>query len=76
MNNYDDLYKVFRQADEERKRTNFNAFMNCLTAGMIKDLNRYYVEDRNQYEITLNNLKKQGIRVFRDSNGRHKLQFI
>ena len=76
MNNYGDLYQFFLKADEERKRTNFNAFMNGFESGLVEDLNKAYKESPAKYEKLLKNVKSKGIRIFRDNNGRHKLQFI
>ena len=78
MNKWDNLYNILNQANEQRKQENFNAFMNGFEAGLIKDLNAAYASgDSSKYEALLNNVKtKTGARVFRDSKGLHKLQFI
>ncbi len=73
MNNYDSLYNLFRESNEQRKRRNFNAFMDGFLTGMDKDLDKYYATDREKYEQVLNNVKSMGIRVFRNSAGKHKL---
>lgn len=77
MKDYSDIYKIFQQADEQRKQQNFNAFMNGFEANLIKDLNESYSSgNMEQYEKLLKNIKENGIRVFRDSKDRHKLKFI
>ena len=73
---YDSLYDAFQYANEQRKRNNFNTFIEILDARLTKDLDNYYVTDRKQYEIVLANIKEQGIRVFRNSEGKHKLKFM
>ena len=75
MGNYDDLYNILQQADEERKRNNFNSFMTKLDDLLVKDLNTYFKTDKEQYAVTVRNLKAQGIRVFRNDKGEHKLEF-
>ncbi len=77
MNDKDALYQVFQKAVEERKRRNFNTFMDELEGGLIIDLDNAYASgDIEKYNRLLNNIKKQGIRVFRNSEGKHKLKFM
>lgn len=76
MNNYDQLYDVFQQAKSKRERQNFNALMDGIESGLIHDLNKAWLEDKEEYEKILNNIKKAGIRVFRNEDGKHKLKFI
>ena len=70
---YSDLYDILMGANEQRKRENFNYFMNGLNAGLVKDLNKAFQGDRAEYEALLARIKAQGFRVFRDSKGRHKI---
>ena len=77
MNDKDALYQVFQKAVEERKRRNFNAFMDGFEGGLIIDLDNAYASgDIEKYNKLLNNIKEQGIRVFRNSEGKHKLKFM
>ena len=76
MNDYEQLYNVFQQAYSERKRQNFNAFMSAFESSLTEDLNKAWLKDKEEYEKILNNIKKQGIRVFRNKKGEHKLQFM
>lgn len=77
MKNLDQLYDIFNAANESRKRENFNAFMNGFEAGVIKDLDSAFAsDDLDRYNTLLNNVKAQGFRVFRDSKGRHKIEFV
>ena len=76
MNNYDQLYGIFQQAREQQQRENFNAFMSGLEIGLVNDLNKAWIEDREHYDTLLINIKKDGIRVFRNEGGKHKLKFM
>ena len=75
MGNYDDIYDIFQQANEERKKDNFNAFMSKLDSGLVEDLNKYFKTDKDQYAVLVRNLKAQGIKVLRNDKGEHKLKF-
>lgn len=77
MNDKYALYQVLQKAVEERKRRNFNAFMDGFEGGLIIDLDNAYASgDIEKYNRLLNNIKEQGIRVFRNSEGKHKLKFM
>lgn len=71
---YSDLYNTLMGMNEQRKKDNFNAFMNGLNAGLVEDLNKAFQGDRAEYEALLARIKSQGFRVFRDSKGRHKIE--
>jgi hypothetical protein len=71
---YSDLYETLMGMNEQRKKDNFNAFMNGLNAGLVKDLNKAFQGDRAEYEALLARIKALGFRVFRDSKGRHKIE--
>lgn len=76
MSKYDNFYKYMNKVAEDQKRTNFNAFMTGLDAGLVKDLNDAYASgDIVKYNQLVNNIKSKGIRVFRNDEGRHKLRF-
>lgn len=77
MSEWDSLYQEFRQAVEQRKRNNFDVFMNKLNDDLTKDLDNVWLSgDSERYNRLLSNVKAQGIRVFRNDDGKHKLQFI
>ena len=73
MQDFSDLYNTFNQVNEQRKRNNFNYFMYGLITGFEHDLDKEYIEDREQYEKSLKNIKANGFRVFRNSQGKHKV---
>ena len=75
MNNYDEMYDSFKQAQSEYQRQNFNIFMNELESGLIEKLNQAWIEDKEHYEQLLSNVKSKGIRVFRNEKGEHKVKF-
>ena len=76
-NDMEILYQAFQMANEERKRRNFDAFMTGLEGGLIEDLDKAYASnDTEQYEKLKRNLKAKGIRIFRNSEGKHKIKFI
>lgn len=77
MSKYDNMYDSFVKAREEQKRENFNAFMFGLEEGLIKDLDEAYASgDMEKYTKYTNNLKEKGIRIFRNSEGKHKIKFV
>ena len=69
------FYQMFRQADEERQRNNFNAFMYGLESGCVKDLNEAWASgDIEKYTTLVHNIKTNlGVKVLRNSKGEHKL---
>ena len=71
---YSDLYDTLMGMNEQRKKDNFNAFMNGLNAGLVEDLNKAFQGNKAEYEALLARIKAQGFRVFRDSKGRHKVE--
>lgn len=76
MDERDMLYHAFQQANEERKRNNFNAFMDGLEGGLVKDLDSSYASgDMQKYNKLVANLKNKGMRIFRNSEGKHKVKF-
>lgn len=77
MNERDMLYEIFQRANEDRKKRNFNAFMDGFEGGLIKDLDNAYASgDNEKYQTLVNNIKTQGMRVFRNSEGKHKVRFV
>lgn len=77
MNNRDLLYQFIQEANEQRKRRNFDAFMDGLESGLIKDLNEAYASgDMERYKRLVHNIKETtGFKVLRNSKGEHKLQY-
>lgn len=72
------LYQALQMADEQRKRRNFDAFMTGLEIGLIDDLNKAYASgDMEKYDRLKKNIKeKTGAKIFRNSEGKHKISFI
>ena len=76
MNQWDNLYDVLRSASEQRKRDNFDAFMTKLNHGLADDLDKAWAsDDSDKYNTLVLNIKAQGVRVFRNSDGKHKLKY-
>lgn len=78
MNNERDaLYQILQQANEDRKRRNFNYFMDELEKDLIADLDQKYLSgDTAKYDSLIKNLKDRGCRIFRNPDGKHKIRFI
>ncbi len=73
MTDRNKLYEAFQTAEEARKRKNFDAFLDGFESKIVEDLDRYFVEDKNKYTVMVNNIKARGIRIFRNSQGKHKI---
>ena len=70
----DVLYKAMQQAEEERKRANFDYFMDGLEGGLKQDLDKLYQSgNMEEYSETLQHIKERGVRVFRNGKGFHKI---
>jgi len=67
------LYDKVMQTKEKRQRNNIEYFITEFEKQMTGDLDELYQTDKEQYNISLANVKKQGIRVFRNAEGKHKL---
>lgn len=77
MSDRDILFQAFQEVQKEREKRNFNAFMDGLEGGLVNDLNKRWASGDNEgYQRLLSNIKGKGIRVFRNSEGKHKLKFI
>ena len=80
MTNKDKLYQDFQKANEQRKRENFNYFFDHLEEGYVKDLDDAYASgDTEMYEKLKSNIKSNPLfpaKVFRNSEGKHKVSFI
>ena len=76
MTDRDKLYEAVQAAEEASRRENFNAFFDSFESGITKDLDRYFVEDQSKYTDMVNRLKAQDIRIFRNSQGKHKIKYV
>lgn len=77
MNNLDDMYQAFQEANAQRKRENFHYFMTHLESGLLEDLNKKYSSgNMEDYKKFVDNLKANGIMVFRNAAGNHKVKFL
>lgn len=77
MSDRDILFQAFQEVQKDREKRNFNAFMDELEGGLVNDLNKCWAAgDNDGYQRLLSNIKEKGIRVFRNSEGKHKLKFI
>lgn len=76
MTDRNKLYEAFQTAKEAHRRENFDAFFDSFEGGITKDLDRYFVEDQTQYTDMVNRLKARGIRIFRNSQGKHKIKYV
>ena len=73
----DYLYEMFKQVDEERKKRNINAFFSGLKGGLICDLDDAYSSgDSVRYNRLVTNIKQQGMRIYRNSDGKHKIKIV
>ena len=77
MSDRDILFQAYKEIQNNREKRNFNAFMDGLEGGLINDLNKAWASgDNEKYQRLVSNIKARGIRVFRNSEGKHKLKFI
>lgn len=77
MNERDKLYQTFREAEETRKRKNFDIFMDSLTEGLVDNLNAAYKSgDTEEYQRLIRTMKQKGIRIFRNDDGDHKVKYM
>lgn len=73
MTNIEELYNKVIQQKAARQRQNIESFIVEFEKQMTGDLDKLYQTDKERYNISLANVKKQGIRVFRNDEGKHKL---
>lgn len=76
MTDRDKLYEAVQAAKEARRRENFDAFFDSFESGITKDLDRYFVEDQTKYRDMVYRLKARGFRIFRNSQGKHKIKYV
>lgn len=76
MDGKDKLFDLFQKAEQQRVKRNFDAFIAGFECGVIEDLDKKYESnDVDGYERMVSNLKSRGIKVLRNSNGKHKLKY-
>ena len=74
MVDYGNLYDEVKKVKEKNERNKFNVSMNTVVSGLETDLNEAYQSDnKNEYEKIVDNVKKNGFRVFRNPDGKHKI---
>lgn len=76
MDGKDKLFDLFQKAEQRRVKRNFDVFITEVERGVIEDLDKKYEsDDVDGYERLVSNLKSIGIKVLRNSNGKHKLKY-
>lgn len=76
MDGKDKLFDLFQKAEQQRVKRNLDAFIAGFECGAIEDLDKKYESnDVDGYERMVSNLKSRGIKVLRNSNGKHKLKY-
>lgn len=74
---YDNLYDQYQNMKESQKQQNFDAIMSALDKQLTTRLDETFsVGAQEEYDKMLSNIKARGIKVFRNSEGKHKLKFI
>lgn len=76
MTDRDKLYEAVQAAKETHRRETFDAFLDSFESGIVKDLDKYFVEDQSKYTDMVNRLKARGIRIFRNPQGKHKIKYV
>lgn len=74
MTNYNKLLKSFEKAKKAANDQKLVTFISSMESKMRYDLDMLYAQnDIEAYNKTVNNVKSQGIKVYRNSEGKHKL---
>lgn len=74
---YDNLYDQYQNMKESQKQQNFDAIMSAFDKQLTARLDETFSAGaQEEYDKMLSNIKARGIRVFRNSEGKHKLKFI
>lgn len=74
MNDFSKILQDFQKTLDSANDTKIVAFITGLQKGLTDDLDKAFASnDANHYGKLLANTKSQGIRVFRNSDGKHKL---
>jgi hypothetical protein len=77
MGKYDYLFNDFKSAQEEVEKEKFNYFMIGLVSGIEADLNKAYTQGEirgRSYSDYLATIKSKGFKVFRNSEGKHRVE--
>ena len=67
------LQEIFR-GGKQSEQDKLKYFFDGLENGIVEDLNRLYQKDQGRYEFYLSNVKSEGYKVFRNSQGKHKVE--
>ena len=74
MTDYSKLVKSFEKATKAANEQKIVTFISSMESKMRFDLDKLYAQnDMEAYNKTINNVKSQGIKVYRNSEGKHKL---
>lgn len=74
MTNYNKLLKSFEKATKAANEQKLVAFIDGLESKLRYDLDRLYAQnDMEAYNTTVNNVKSRGVKVYRNSEGKHRL---
>ena len=74
MTNYNKLLKSFEKANKAAKEQKLLTFITSMESKMRFDLDRLYAEnDTEAYTKTVSNIKSRGIKVYRNSEGKHRV---
>jgi PIN domain nuclease of toxin-antitoxin system len=74
MTDYSKLVKSFEKASKAANEQKIVTFISSIESKLKYDLDRLYAQnDIEAYNKTVNNVKLQGIKVYRNSEGKHKL---
>lgn len=74
MTDYRKLIKSFEKATKAANEQKIATFISSMESKLIFDLDRLYSQnDMEAYNKTVNNVKSQGIKVYRNSEGKHRL---
>lgn len=74
---YNNFYDYLQSMNKQRNQEKFNAFMLGLESGLTNDLDKLYADGNMiKYKKIVDNLKSKGIRVFRNTYGKHKIKMF
>ena len=77
MGKYDYLFNDFKSAQDEAEKEKFNYFMIGIVSGIESDLNKAYAQGEIRgltYSDYLATIKSKGFKVFRNSEGKHRVE--
>ena len=74
MTDYSKLIRSFEEASKSANEQKLVTFISSIESKLKYDLDRLYAQsDMEAYDKTVNNVKSRGIKVYRNSEGKHKL---